>query len=84
MCLLLLFIFFYEIPKYVQTYSSILSFFMDWHTWIGILWKWDSPLTELAYDGECTLAWLNAIRNFIANETYLFQGYLFTWPAHFI
>ena len=27
--------------------------FDGWPTWIGILWKWPSMLTELAGDGEC-------------------------------
>ena len=32
-----------------------------WPTWIGILWKWDSMITDLAGDGECRLAQFHVI-----------------------
>ena len=41
---------------------------MGWGTSIGIFWKWASKLTELAGNGECRLAWLYLIRNFLAYE----------------
>ena len=45
-----MFIFFWEIPKYVQAKNSI-SPLTAWPTWVGILWK-GSMLTKLAGFGE--------------------------------
>ena len=45
-----MFIFFWEIPKYVQAKNSI-SPLTAWPTWVGILWK-GSMLTKLAGYGE--------------------------------
>ena len=42
-------------------------------TWIGILWRWTSMLTNLAGHGECRLVLFHAIRNFLANEIYHFS-----------
>ena len=61
-----------------------------WLTSIGILWKWASKPAELAGDGECRLTRFHPIRNFLANEIYLFSrlshqtGCLFTWAAYSI
>ena len=52
--------------------TSLLS---TWPTWLGILLKWASTLTKLARDVDCRLAWFPAIRNFLANEIFLFRGY---------
>ena len=67
-----MFIFFLHIPKCVQAYNNI-SPLTAWPTWIGILWKWAGMLTKLAGDGECRLALLHVIRNFLANEIYHFS-----------
>ena len=62
---------------YVQAKNNILSYLTDWSTWIGILWKWASTLNELARDGECRLAGFHAIKNFLENKFFTFQG----WPT---
>ena len=46
-----------------------------WPTSIGILWKWANKPAELAGTGECMLTQFYPVRNFLANEIYLFQGY---------
>ena len=61
---------------YMQTQNNILSPLTDWPTWINILWKWASMLTELNGDDESRLAWICAITNFLANEIYLFSRVL--------
>ena len=45
-----------------------------WPASIRFLWKWASKPAELAGDGECRLTQFHPIRNFLANEIYLFQG----------
>ena len=42
-------------------------------TWIGILWRWTSMLTNLAGHGECRLVLFHAIRNFLAKAIYHFS-----------
>ena len=56
--------------------------YLDWHFMeLGFM------LTELAGDGECRLALLHVIRNFLANEIYHFSrvshqtSCIFTWAA---
>ena len=61
-----------------------------WSTSTGILRKWASKPAELAGAGECRLTRFHPIRNFLANEIYLFSrlshqtGCLFTWAAYSI
>ena len=80
-CLLLLFYFsgkFLNVCKTRTTKSPLTA----WPTWIGILWKWASMLTKLPGDGECRLALFHAIRNFLANEFIIFQGYPTKLPSY--
>ena len=64
-CLLLPCLFFVcEIPKCVQLKNNILSPLMGWPTWIGILWKRDRMVTELAGGCECRSARFHAIKKF--------------------
>ena len=82
-----MFIFFCKIPKYGQALNNILSPLRGWPTWIGILWKRPSRLTELHVDNECRLARFHAIRKFLANDTFHFSRlspqteYLFSWAV---
>ena len=69
-CLLLPYIFFST--RFLNMCKAIISSFTGWPTGIGILWKWTSTLKKVACDGECRLAWLHAIRNFLLNEIYDF------------
>ena len=61
-----------------------------WSTSTGILRKWASKPAELAGAGECRLTRFHPIRNFLANEIYLFSrlshqsGCLFTSAARSI
>ena len=67
-----MFIFFHEIPKYVQPQSNILSRLMT-STWTAIIQKFVNPLTGLAENGESRLARFHVITDFFANEIYHFS-----------
>ena len=69
-CLLLPCIFFST--RFLNMCEAIICSFIGWPTGIGILWKWTSTLKKVACDGECRLAWLHVIRNFLLNEIYDF------------
>ena len=77
-CLLLPCFFFFlcEFTNYAPAWNNILSSLKGWPIRIGILWKWNSMLTQLAWDGECRLARFHAIRNFLTSEMYDFSRLL--------
>ena len=54
-----------------------------WPTSTGILWKWANKPAELAGTGECMLTQFYPIRNFLANEIFLFQGCFITQAVFF-
>ena len=62
--------FFSEIPKYVQIKNRLAH--QDWD-----LWKWASKPAELLGDCEYKLTPFHPVRNFLANEIYLFSNLSF-------
>ena len=62
-----MFIFFSKIPKYMQAQNNSPSYLMGWPVWTANRWKWASPRTKLAWDGESRLARFLVIIDFRAN-----------------
>ena len=69
-----MFTFFLRDYYYMQAQNNILSHLMGSPAWITITWKWASPLTRLARDGESRLTRFHVIRNFLANKFNFFSG----------
>ena len=72
--------------RLLNMYKPRTTFYISFEglpTWIGILWKCASMITQLA-GIERRLAWFHAIRNLLANKIYHFSrlfnhiGWLFT------
>ena len=62
--------------RFLNMYKPRTTFYISFEglpTWIGILWKCASMITQLA-GIECRLAWFHAIRNLLANKIYHFPG----------
>ena len=88
-CLLLPCLFLFAL-RFLNRCKPRTTFYLLWAAHLD--WNFmevDCMLTELAVNSGCRMAWFNAIRNYLADETYylsrlfLRTGCLFTWSAHF-